>query len=238
MGQSTQTASRPRPVAAVHGGFQSLGDLLPIVMFEVLRAQQGSKTGVYGASLAVALPHCAGGGVQPIDKQEATAHQAALHDGAAQAADRGTRLRVSANGGGGNPVSCDGGVPGSRHTRGVRGTAGQPPAEMRFSVVLPEYSRSVLPSDLHVRRFAHVATFDSYLRVWSAAGFDIQFDGPHSAFLAKHKTTSLPTANANGRDHPTPDAQRFLWSTTALPGFPEESQQLAAAQRPFEFTTR
>lgn len=42
-----------------------------------------------------------------FDKQAAMAHQPAVHDGAAQAADRGTHAHVGASGGGGNPVSCD-----------------------------------------------------------------------------------------------------------------------------------
>ncbi len=107
MGQSTQTASRPRAVAAVHVGFQCIEDLLPQVAFKVLRAQLGGKTGVLSASRAGASPHCACGGVQPIDKQVAPARQTAIHDGAAQAADRGTHAHECASGGGGNPVSCD-----------------------------------------------------------------------------------------------------------------------------------
>lgn len=84
-------------------GLRPIGEFLPLVLSDVLRAQLGGKTGVLSASRAGASPHCACGGMQPIDKQVATARQAAHHDGAAQAADRGTHAHECASGGGRAP---------------------------------------------------------------------------------------------------------------------------------------
>lgn len=168
-------------------GLRPVGDFLPLVASQVLRAHQGRKIGACSASSKKVLLLGAAGQMHLFDKQAASAHPPAPHDGAPQGADLGTHIV----GRGGNPVTRDGRSPCSMAAVAIRGSAARP-GLLKFAVVMPEKSRAVLPVDLHTRRFVHPTTFAAYLRVWSAAGFEIEFEGPYCAFIMSrpHRTMS------------------------------------------------
>lgn len=167
-----------------------LGDLFPELLTDTLSGSPRRNNRAHGASRAATFPPRSGAGMHPTDKQATRAHLAAYHGGAAQAADRGTHAHECASGGGGNPTSSDGGTRSTPFTAADAATS-HLGFNTKFAVLLPERSRSILPPDLHVRRFVHATTFDAYLRVWSQAGFEIQFDDPHCACIV-----GLPIATA------------------------------------------
>lgn len=168
-------------------GLRPVGDFLPLVASQVLRAHQGRKIGACSASSKKVLLLGAAGQMHLFDKQAASAHPPAPHDGAPQGADLGTHVV----GRGGNRVTRDGRLPCSTSVVAICGKVIRP-ALFKFGVLLPEKSRSALPSDLHTRRFVHANTFAAYLRVWSAAGFEIEFDGPNCASIMSRPQRTDP----------------------------------------------